>query len=157
MNIFILDKDIKKNCEFHCNKHVVKMILEYAQLGCSTHHLVSVPLVDIPYKKTHINHPCAIWARKSLDNYVYLISLGIQLCEEYTYRYGKIHKTAKVFKWLEDNIPSLPDIGLTDFALAMPLEYHNVCAVTAYRDYYINEKKSLLKYKNRNKPSWIPE
>ena len=39
MNIFVLDNDPKKCAEAHCNKHVVKMILEHAQLMCTAHHL----------------------------------------------------------------------------------------------------------------------
>lgn len=32
MNIFYLDKDIQKCVEYHCDKHVVKLIIEELQL-----------------------------------------------------------------------------------------------------------------------------
>ncbi len=99
MNIFFLDWDVKKSAEYHCDKHVVKMILETAQLLCGAHHVTDqVPTkyppstLQVPYKLSHKNHPCAIWTRESLSNYLYLCELGLELCKEYTYRYGKRHK-----------------------------------------------------------------
>ena len=68
MNIFVLDLDVKKCAEYHVDKHVVKMILESAQLLCGVHHIVSPDNVNIPYKLSHKNHPCSIWTRKSLSN-----------------------------------------------------------------------------------------
>ena len=35
MNIFILDRDPKVCAQYHCDKHVVKMILETAQMICT--------------------------------------------------------------------------------------------------------------------------
>jgi hypothetical protein len=32
MNIFYLDKNPRKCAKYHCDKHVLKMIIEYAQL-----------------------------------------------------------------------------------------------------------------------------
>lgn len=153
MNIFILDEDIEKNCEYHCDKHVVKMIVEYAQLGCSVHHLKGT--LAPPYRKTHINHPSAVWARQSMDNYNYLVALGKQLCKEYTFRYGKTHKTEDVFDWLENNKPNLQELGMTDFALAMPDEYKTKCPVESYRAYYIGDKIKIAKWKNRPTPEWL--
>ena len=65
MNIFVLDNDPFKAAEYQCDKHVVKMVLETAQLLCSAHETA-------PYKRTHYNHPCAIWTRSSLSNYMWL-------------------------------------------------------------------------------------
>ena len=71
MNIFILDEDPKKCAEYHNDKHVVKMILESAQLLCGVHHMVESGL-DVPYGLSHKNHPCSIWARECIENYVWL-------------------------------------------------------------------------------------
>ena len=73
MNIFVLDDDPKTCAMYHCDKHVVKMILETAQMICTTHHLIGSYDYDIPYKSTHINHPCNRWLRDSVENYNWLI------------------------------------------------------------------------------------
>ena len=73
MNIFFLDNDIRKCAIYHCDKHVVKMTLETAQLLCGVHHIIGG---DAPYKLSHKNHPCSIWARESLSNYMLLSELG---------------------------------------------------------------------------------
>lgn len=49
MNIFILDKD-----PTHCDKHVVKMVLETAQILSTVHHQ-QLPNSDVKrYKPTHV-------------------------------------------------------------------------------------------------------
>ncbi len=177
MNIFILDKDIKTSVSYYCDSHVVKMCLETAQLIQTTLWIDSIfpkaiprkldkeerallmkTKADVPnlfpYKPTHENHPCAIWARSSLDNYVYMLELFETLLAEYTYRFGKVHGSSKI---LEDDyeVFTLPKVGLTPFAQAMPDEYKDTCAITAYRNYYINEKSHLLVWTKRDKPYWI--
>ena len=122
MNIFFLDFDVKKCAVYHCDKHVVKMILETAQLLCGVHHVVELQY-EIPYKLSHKNHPCAIWSRESLSNYLYLCELGLALCEEYTYRYGKRHKSQDVIEWCLDNKPNIHDVDFTSPPLAMGDEF----------------------------------
>ena len=112
MNIFYLDPDVNTCAEMHNDKHCIKMILEYAQLLSTAHRVLdgtlSVGLSEtgrkqtryvLPdnresklYVATHINHPSAIWCRQSYANYVWLSKLLTELCREYTYRYGKVHK-----------------------------------------------------------------
>ena len=152
MNIFILDKEVEKCAEYHCDKHVIKMILESAQMLSA---VVRLNGHDIGYKLTHKNHPCTIWARESLSNYNWLVRLTRLLNYEYRYRYDKDvnHISYDLVKTLP--IPDLPDIGLTPFAQAMPEQYKNKNAVKAYRDYYINEKSSFLTWTKRKKPKWI--
>ena len=152
MNIFVLDEKVEKCAEYHCDKHVIKMILESAQMLSAT---VRLNGHDMGYKLTHKNHPCTIWARESLSNYNWLVRLTRLLNYEYRYRYDKDvnHKSYDLVKTLP--IPDLPDIGLTPFAQAMPDQYKNKNAVKAYRDYYINEKSSFLTWTKRKKPKWI--
>ena len=40
MNIFYLDNDPKVAAEMHCDKHVVKMLVEYAQILSTAHRMV---------------------------------------------------------------------------------------------------------------------
>ena len=152
MNIFVLDEKVEKCAEYHCDKHVIKMILESAQMMSA---VVRLDGYDIGYKLTHKNHPCTIWARKSLSNYIWLFKLVEHLNAEYRYRYNKDvnHKSFDMVKTLPT--PNLPDTGLTPFAQAMPDQYRNKNTVKAYRDYYINEKSNLLIWTKRKTPEWI--
>ena len=139
LNIFVLDKDPDLAARYQCDKHVIKMILETAQLLCS----VFEP-GQAPYKRTHYNHPSAVWTRASRANYMWLIEHGEALCYEYTRRYKKSHKSEFVFQWCRNQPVHeiLPDVGeLTPFAQAMPEQYKNPDdAVAAYRAYYKGEK-----------------
>ena len=107
MNIFYLHDDPIYCAQMHCDKHVVKMILEYAQLLSTAHHEIDgTPSIDC-YKPTHKNHPSAIWARNSRNNYRWLWWLLYGLQDEYTYRYGKVHATQ--FKSIVDNLKNPPN------------------------------------------------
>jgi len=155
MNIFVLDWDVKKCAMYHNDKHVVKMILETAQLLCGVHHMTESPSENVPYKLSHKNHPCSIWARESMDNYLWLCELGMELCAEYTFRYGKRHKSQQVIEWCIDNRPNIPEEGFTVPAKAMPDQYKVEDVVQSYRNYYLGEKKSFCNWKNRSVPSWF--
>ena len=157
MNIFFLDMDVKKCAEYHCDKHVVKMVLETAQLLCSAHHITDQVTDQIPYKLAHKNHPCSIWVRESLTNYLYLCELGLELCKEYTYRYEKRHKSQEVIEWCVTNKVKICDKGLTEPPKAMPDEYKVKDVVESYRNYYMGAKKSFATWKKREAPIWYLE
>jgi len=157
MNIFFLDEDPTLSAQYHVDKHVVKMILETAQLLCGVHHVTSQITDQVPYKLSHKNHPCAIWARTSLSNYLYLCELGLELCKEYTYRYGKRHKSQEVIEWCLIYKPNVPDIEFTEPAMAMPDEYKVGDVVQSYRNYYMGAKSGFATWKNRQKPFWFEE
>ena len=153
MNIFFLDFDVKKCEEYHCDKHVVKMILETAQLLCSAHHVTGG---SAPYKLSHKNHPCSIWVRSSLSNYLYLCELGLKLGEEYTHRYGKKHKSVEVIEWCLVNRPNIHDVDFTSPPLAMGDEYKiGNDVIESYRNYYKGAKSKIVSWKNREKPFWF--
>jgi hypothetical protein len=155
MNIFVLDNDTKKCAVYHNDKHVVKMILEYAQLLCGAHHMTESKY-EIPYKLSHKNHPSAIWTRECIENYIWLCDLGLELCEEYTYRYGKRHKTQDVIEWALVHKPKIKSNNdITPFALAMPDDCKVGDAVESYRTYYMVEKRSIANWKNREIPEWF--
>ena len=86
MNIFVLDKNIKKCAEFHCDKHIVKMILESVQMLCAA---LNKKGISTPYKSTHINHPCVLWIEKSFDNFTWLKDLALALTNEIRFRFEK--------------------------------------------------------------------
>jgi hypothetical protein len=152
MNIFVLDTDTRKAAAYHCDKHVVKMCLEYAQLLSTTAN--NVLAEQVGYKSTHVNHPCSVWTRKSAANVRWLAALLVNLGDEYTKRYDKVHKSVDVgvnAAWRA--VKHIPDIGLTPFAQAMPDEYKDKNPVTAYRRYYIMGKNGFATWKN-GEPDW---
>lgn len=157
MNIFFLDKDVVKCAQYHCDKHVVKMILETAQLLCGAHYTTNQVTDQVPYKLSHKNHPCAIWTRKSLSNYLYLCELGIELCNEYTFRYEKRHKSQDVIEWCIVNKAKIPDLGFTDPPKAMPDIFKVESTTESYRNYYRGAKKDFATWKKRETPEWFLE
>jgi hypothetical protein len=188
MNIFILSLDPKEAAEQHCDKHVIKMILETTQLlyicweslGYETwrddmeKQLCESDIIkDMKSKgqkvntktykagKGHLNHPCSKWLRESKENYNWLCSLGIALCEEKLRRWpaNRQHACYGHLKMLQENVPtgSFPRTGLTPFAKAMPEEYKKECPVESYKLYYNQGKKHILKWTNRQTPKWINE
>lgn len=179
MNIFYLDSNPRVCAEMHNDKHVVKMILEYAQLLSTAHRILDgVPatasriksgrqytcynLSDnrdaMLYSTTHINHPSAIWVRQSEHNYNWLAKLLIELCSEYTYRYGKIHKvyaTGLANMLYIAKPKNIPKSYFTEPTPAMPDEYKANDSIQSYRNYYLGAKSAIAAWKNREKPTWF--
>ncbi len=161
MNIFFLHQNPRTAAEYHADKHVVKMIIETAQMLYSVHWMLNSPLPVNAYKLAHKNHPCSIWARQSIANYLWLCSLGWWLCKEYQFRYGqsKVHKTESHITWLLNNHPvGIPYIAMTEPAQAMPDEYKNHNTIRAYRKFYIGSKlkeRGIVKYTCREPPSFL--
>lgn len=156
MNIFFLHNIAAICAMMHVDRHVVKMILESCQLLCSAHHMTNSEYKPV-YKLTHKNHPCSIWTRTSLSNYIWLSDLALELCKEYTYRYGKVHKCEQYIMDLQNNLPNIPDIGFTTPLLAMPDTHKDKNYVDAYRSYYFFEKSHIHKWTKRDTPDWIVE
>jgi hypothetical protein len=143
MNIFVLDKDPVKAAEYMCDKHIVKMVLESAQLLCTAHWVgwskmlkpphglngkqkkewlkERIPLQELtpPYSMTHVNHPCGVWARKCWGNYNWLVRHALAQCAEYTKRYGRVMKTEAVIRWAGRFPPPVFDDTNTDDPLGM--------------------------------------
>lgn len=159
MNIFYLSNEPGECARQHCDKHVVKMILESAQLLSNAHHMLDGDQVIKPiYRLTHKNHPSAVWVRSSYTHYKWLWKLLYELCKEYTHRYGKVHKVERdgLIVVLEDppkNIPANP--WLSDPTPAMPDEYKVSDVVQSYRNYYKGAKASFARWTNRPTPTWF--
>jgi len=153
VNIFVLNENPILAARDHCDKHVVKMILESAQMLCAAHWLgwqkmLKPPVDELsrrelhawlsehvdprlvpPWKMTHVSHPCTQWAQRCWGNYMWLSLHGLELCREYERRYGKEHKSLEVHRWLNRVIPPTFEgtidnpTGITPFAVAMPEKY----------------------------------
>jgi hypothetical protein len=114
---------------------------------------------QILYSATHINHPSAIWCRQSDKNYMWLAELLEELCVEYTYRYGKIHKVelTGLMQTLKNKFPqNIPSKPFTEPTPAMPDQYKVPGnSIKSYHNYYNGEKTRMFSWKNRNAPNWI--
>ena len=185
MNIFFLDKNPEKCAQMHVDRHVTKMVLEYAQLLSTAHRVLDGVLTiglsesgrkrqlyvlqddldKILYSATHVNHPSAVWCRQSAANYMWLAELLEECCKEYTYRYGKIHKVeaSGLMQTLKNNFPkNILNKPFTEPTPAMPDE----CkvpgdSITSYRNYYVMNKSHLWSWKGkinkRETPFWFKE
>lgn len=147
MNIFVLDRNPIIAAQLHLDKHVVKMPLETAQMLSSIN--------GGPYKITHKNHPCTVWARQTKGNYNWLVQLGFALCNEYSFRYSKRHKCRDVIDRLQCAPDFIPDGDRTPFAQAMPDECKREDAVEAYQEYYRVHKARIAKWTRRETPDFM--
>lgn len=161
MNIFVLDIQPPKAAKAHCDKHVVKMTLEYAQILATALQDRGYRHPDL-YKPTHTKHPCCLWAMESFGNYYWLWELFASTAAEYTFRFGKNHQsyfTQNQYLSPTQNrhyrLWSDKEQHMTPFVQAMPDEYKKPDAIEAYRAYYCHEKASFARYTNRNPPDWL--
>ena len=155
MNVFYLSKDPIEAAQYHNDKHVVKMILESAQLLCTAHRILDNSQDPRLYRSTHKNHPSAKWARANINNYNWLYHLFVALCSEYTHRYGKKHLTEIKLKHVLAQAPM--NISLDAFTQppqAMPDQYRTSDSIIAYRTYYKTDKKHLASWTKRPVPEW---
>ena len=177
MNIFYLDENYETAAKQHLDKHVVKMIIEYAQLMSTAHRVIdgtqwydktaagrriarwehpNSEQDQILYKASHINHPSGIWARESFSNYMWLYSLWEELCKEYTHRYGKVHLTQQKLEGILNMPPhNIKDGPLTKMPQAMPDDVKMPDSIDAYRNYYRTFKMDMARYTKRNRPEFM--
>jgi len=204
MNIFFLDREANKAAQYHSDKHVVKMVLETAQILStvvrikrgypgvysldgldkdfgltpeknkkwkSYAHVLHGETGGGPriYLITHPNHPSVLWARKSLQNYIWLLRLGYFLVDEYMARYEKIHKSLEVIRLCEPNLQrdklgnpwpltekDFPNDFLTKPPSVMPIECQfSDDPVENYRLYYASYKKDICHWNYGSKPEWL--
>ena len=157
MNIFYLDHDPRLAAQYHCDRHVVKMILESAQLLCTAVNIRAGEQVS-PYKSTHVNHPCSIWVRQNRTNALWVWHLMNYLNDEYRFRYGKEHLAYTKLReagMLALLMKHLPEGMFTNPAVAMPEEYKTHSVVESYRNYYREGKTHLHNWTKRGAPSWL--
>lgn len=146
MNIFILSRDPREAARWLNDRHIVKMMVETAQLLSTACIHYGLPA---PYRKTHANHPCAIWARGRAGNYSWLYQHGDEIGLEYTRRYGKAHRSHTALLGMETSIPAPP--GMTPFPNVTP---YGGDVVEAYRQLYRVEKRHLATWKSSPPPWW---
>lgn len=180
MNLFYLYEDPHDCAVAHCDKHVVKMDIEYPQLMSTAHRMLDgaqyldktkngarikrwqhpdEDMESVLYKASHINHPTAIWSRESTGNYEYLYNLWIELLREYTFRYGRVHasglKLSEALKEPPKNIPKGSFTAPPPAMKAFPQCIVEGDSIQSYRNYYREAKASFAKWTKRPVPKWM--
>tara|TARA_B110000858_G_C17742875_1_gene445850 strand:+ start:63 stop:617 length:555 start_codon:yes stop_codon:yes gene_type:complete len=180
MNIFILDNDPVKAAQLQCDKHVVKMIVESAQMLSTVHRMVDGVMErrpsksgsmlqyfklddgreDILYKACHYNHPSTVWTRECNKNYNWHYLHFVALCHEYTYRYGKIHSTENKLMQILAKPPKNIKLSetMTPFKLAMSSNPECIFedAVKSYRAFYhTKQERFKMLWTKRKQPEWF--
>lgn len=181
MNIFILNSDPVVAAQEQCDKHVVKMIVESGQMLSTAHRMLDGTVErrpsksgkttvnywklpdereDIMYKAVHFNHPCSVWTRESIENYKWHYDHFIALCDEYTYRYGKVHSTDTKLRNPLIQIPNnMPSVDITPFKLAMQSNPECIALndpIEAYRAFYqTKQKRFKMEWSQRPIPAWF--
>jgi hypothetical protein len=183
MNIFILDKDPVIAAQLQCDKHVVKMIVESAQMLSTAHRMLDGTIQIAPsksgkrmvkhyrlfddahldetlYKAVHYKHPCTVWTMESNLNYDWHWIHFKALCDEYTYRYGKVHSSERLLQPLRIRPKNIPKGKLTPFKLAMKANPECMLenAVLSYRAFYqTKQDRFKMVWTKRSKPGWFQE
>ena len=156
MNIFYLHEDPRKAAEYQYNKHVVKMILESAQMLCTAHHHYGNG-DNVPYKKAHYNHPSTKWVRENSLHYDWLYEHMMALGSEYKRRYGRTHMSIDKCGHLYEAPADIPHEPFEQPPQAMPDEYKHKSAIHAYWQYYIGDKRRIANNKTEKIYEKIPE
>ena len=161
MNIFILSEDPVEAAQLQCDKHVVKMIVESAQMLSTAHRMLDGYVEKRPsksgkrmvnywvhpnphlentlYKAVHHGHPCTVWTMQSSANFMWHVVHFQALLQEYTYRYGKTHSTDKIVSEVCRLPKNIKMCAQTPFPLAMQHEpqcMHECEPVRSYQEYY---------------------
>ena len=183
MNIFYLHHDPEICAKMHNDKHVVKMILEYAQLLSTAHRFLDGTLSErlsksgrkqkvylladdrdsALYAATHINHPSAKWVRHYEGHYSWLFAMWVELLREYTFRYDKVHSAERLVEHLVNIPKNIPkNVAWSAPWRAMPDEYKlsrsiENYTVESYRAYYLGEKVKMSRWTNRDMPQWFAD
>lgn len=187
MNVFYLDPNPEICAQMHLDKHVVKMIIEYAQLMSTAHRvldgteytgltangrrikrwLMENELEQSLMKASHVNHPSGVWCRENKQNYIWLYRLWYYLLKEYTHRYGKQHSCARLLNDLYLTPVNIPDGNFFAPTPAMPPEVKILAefptpgrkydSLASYKNYYINNKSHFAKWTKREVPTWFKE
>lgn len=182
MNLFILDECPIVSAMWQCDKHVPKMIVESGQMLSTAHRMLDGTMERRPsksgktmvkywklddnqneslfYKAVHMGHPCTVWTMESAANYDWHWQHFSALCQEYTFRYGKIHKTDRELREVLESRPlNIPDGGLTPFKLAMKSNPECIALgdpVKAYQAFYqTKQDRFKMVWTRREKPEWF--
>jgi len=156
MNYFYVEEDPTSAAQALCDKHVVKMILETAQMLSTAHRLTESPQADFVYKVTHSNHPSTKWLRSSQIAYKHGLQHLCALFDEYRHRYNKTHATERLLPYLSQVPEALPDLPFVDPPQCMYDECRQSDTIEAYRAYYRVRRSEIdMRWTKREEPAWL--
>lgn len=161
MNVFMLHPNMEQNAQWHRDDHVTKLIVESAQIMCTTARIHGDHDKDFMYD--NISNPSIDlieWCAESIHNFEKVREYAEALHDEYQYRYGeeKVHKSIKVIRQIETeevNLPEDESDNICEFGMDDDVKADD--PYRSYRRYYIQEKKDLDKYKYREAPEWLKQ
>jgi hypothetical protein len=155
VNVFAVDRDPVRAGRALCDRHVVKMTLEAAQILCTAARTRLGR--KAPYRPTHASHPCVAWAAARRENWDWLVRHGLALADEYERRFGRVHSSRAVIARMARLGPPARGGRRQPFAQVMPERYRGPDAVAAYRRYYAAEKARLATWRPPARaPRWWP-
>mgnify|MGYP000256225461 FL=1 len=182
MNIFALSPVPEIAAKWHCDTHVIKMIVESGQMLSTAHRILDGAMdrrlsktgktrvrywelddecyESVLYKAVHTGHPCTIWTMASHLNYKWHYELFKALCKEYTLSYNKIHLSElKLLDLLKDPPKNIKKSYMTPFALAMgaaPECINHNDPVGSYQQFYqTKQDRFVMKWSERETPYWF--
>ena len=162
MNRFLINYSPELCARDLCDKHVVKMPLEEAQMLCTTVRLYAPEYAEEAglYRAVHQKHPCTIWAGQSRANYLYSLDMFREMCREYTHRYGKVHASWRLYDALVDAAQYVPDGNITPhpecFSEHTDLKSGRPWPIQSYRKFYMTKQKRFkMVWTKRDMPEWF--
>ena len=159
MNIFAPTPDPVLSARVLADRHVVKMPLETAQILSTILWRISPETATAisAYRPTHVNHPCVQWAGLNQFTFTWTLIHGLALCDEYTYRYDRVHKSEALLRGMMPNVGLLAAGNAEPFAQAMPIEFKGQDAHAAYRAYLADKYQKwagAARWTRRSMPKW---
>ena len=166
MNLFVLNLDPFVAARENCDKHIVKIPLEAAEMlgytyiekGTFFEPTPQINNIDLFPFKMHYNHPMSCWVRESQSNFGWTLNHLRGLLDEYTFRYGKKHSIEKSYNWVVKNKLIFDEINKTemprcfgDFKSQIPTTQD---VAKDYQKYYCIAKKGFVKWTKREIPKW---
>jgi len=153
MQIFMLDPDPGVSAKWYCDKHIVKIPVEAAQIACEvvrqhkpddTNFYSDFPRRNKdgspnPYRPSHKHHPLVKWAGSCQQAFAIVIERGLALCAEYTRRYGRTHASQAVLEWAGKHIHMFAqnaDNALSRFPLPLDTNLHAADVFATHRNLY---------------------
>ena len=162
MNRFLINYSPELCARDMCDKHVVKMPLEEAQMLCTTVRLHAPEYAEEAglYRAVHQKHPCTIWAGQTRANYLYSLDMFREMCREYTHRYGKVHASWRLYDALVDAAQYVPDGNITPhpecFSEHTDLKSGRPWPIQSYRKFYMTKQKRFkMVWTKRDMPEWF--
>lgn len=131
MNIFYLERDPKIAAEFHCDKHVVKMIVESAQMLSSAHWMTDFFKYNLSFEDFKTQHAAFVeYSKRDKEKF----NIDIELSD----------------KKYRSNFDAIKIYGLEN-KIDLPLRYH------CYRFTHVKHPSAIWAYESKVQYKWLSD